>query len=119
MNKKKFICFIFSGVFILIFWIYFSIIDYINFISYFKSCWFLFLLLTITILLKKYMLTSTIIFSMHLGLIVEYIIHLTHEHRSMTGAFYNVGILILGSILGFIMQFIFDVYKRTNKAKKH
>lgn len=56
---------------------------------------------------------------MHLGLIVEYMIHLTHEHRTMAGAFYNIGILIFGFILGSILQFIYDIYKRNRQTKQH
>ena len=71
-----------------------------------------YIVVLLALLFRQYIFGYIFTASICLGLIGEYIIHLSQENPSMRGGFLNVFILFSGAIIGIIFQILVKKQKK-------
>ena len=105
-NKKTMIHAIICSVILFATMLFFMYLNYIDF-SVVKAIYLpIYAIAIVAILFRQYLFGYIFITSSGLGLIIEYIIHLSQENPSMIGAFLNTLLIISGFLIGIIAQII-------------
>lgn len=98
--------------------LFFTYLNYIDF-SVIRAIYLpIYIIAIVAILFRQYLFSYIFTTSAGLGLVIEYIIHLSQENPIMKGAFFNTLIIFLGFIIGVMMQFVKKVRGNSMKAGK-
>lgn len=105
--KKRAIHIIISTLFFVIILAVFCFLEYIDFsviTAIYLPIW---IVGIVTILLGKIVFAEVVLIFTSIGLIVEYIVHIYKQpYPDMSGAFLNTAILIIGLIVGIVLQIL-------------
>ncbi|MBE0410928.1 MAG: hypothetical protein IBX69_14505 [Anaerolineales bacterium] len=114
MQKKKILLHVVTCTLILlVVLVVFVLLDYIDF-SVIQAIYLpIWVIGMAGVLLRQYLFSYIFISAAGLGLIVEYLIHLSQTSPSMQGAFVNTLIIILGFIIGAVAQIILKFTPKT------
>ncbi|MFU8771558.1 MAG: hypothetical protein ACNA8H_03950 [Anaerolineales bacterium] len=105
-NKKILLHAITSTLILLVVLVVFVLLDYIDF-SVIQAIYLpIWLVGMVGILLRLYLFSYLFISAAALGLVVEYLIHLSQASPTMQGAFVNTLIIVMGFITGVVAQII-------------
>lgn len=105
------------SLFLLALLAYFCAVNYID-LSVVKIIYLPMLAVAIVaIVFRQYAFGYIFTASAGLGLIAEYALHLAREYPSMAGAFLNTLIVVLGFIIGIVVQVVVARSRRTGRAR--
>jgi hypothetical protein len=114
MQKKKILVHATTSTLILsLVLVLFGMLGYIDFTvirAIYLPIW---LMGILAILLRQYLFSYIFIIAAGLGLVVEYLVHLSQASPIMQGAYVNTLIIVLGFIIGVVAQIILKLTSKT------